>query len=612
MQDKKKVLCLYRVSTLKQVDKDKDDIPMQQQACQEFIATRPDWAFYKEISEKGVSGFKVSAKDRDAIQEIQKDALEKKFDVLLVFMFDRLGRKDDETPFIVEWFVQHGVEVWSVKEGEQRFDSHVDKLTNYIRYWQASGESIKTSMRTKTRLSQIVQEGRFRGGTAPFGYRLEKQGRMNKKNHELYEILIDDDEAAVVRLIYDLNVSKGYGSQRITTYLTNQGVKTRKGENFTSPTVSHILKNIAYTGVLRSGDTTSEIFPDLQIIDPDLFETAQELARQRTKKDDERRVPLNTIGNSLLSGNIFCGHCGARLIVTTNGKKCVKKNGEVKIVPRTRYVCYNKTRHKEKCNGQTGYTVSKLDKIIDSLVHQLFEQLTDVPREELVAKKYADQLAAYRISLLSAKETHQINVSEVQTFESEVLKVIRGESSINPDLLNKLHAEAKAKAEESARQVQEIEDKIKNDEETRISLSKQFERMTSWADIYDDCDIVTKKMIISHLMSAIRVSRDYEIEVDLTVEAENFGGIAHSLTEDFSSEINENSTPNDTVTHPKSLSHNTKEKADDCDNHQLFCGGDEGDRTPYLLTASQALSQVSYTPTFMRKYSILTAIQSGF
>ena len=29
----------------------------------------------------------------------------------------------------------------------------------------------------------------------------------------------------------------------------------------------------------------------------------------------------------------------------------------------------------------------------------------------------------------------------------------------------------------------------------------------------------------------------------------------------------------------------------------LICGGDEGDRTPYLLNAIQALSQVSYTPT---------------
>ncbi len=102
VNSKKRVLCLYRVSTLKQVDKDKDDIPMQKQACHDCIAAHPDWVLYHEISEKGVSGFKVSAEKRDAIQEIQQEALEKNFDVLLVFMFDRLGRRDDETPFIVE------------------------------------------------------------------------------------------------------------------------------------------------------------------------------------------------------------------------------------------------------------------------------------------------------------------------------------------------------------------------------------------------------------------------------------------------------------------------------------------------------------------------------
>ena len=39
---------------------------------------------------------------------------ESKFDILLVFMFDRLGRRDDETPFIVERFTKQGIEVWSV------------------------------------------------------------------------------------------------------------------------------------------------------------------------------------------------------------------------------------------------------------------------------------------------------------------------------------------------------------------------------------------------------------------------------------------------------------------------------------------------------------------
>ena len=249
MTETKRVYCLYRVSTLGQVDK--DDIPMQKQCCREF-AEQQGWTIVKEFSEKGVSGFKTSAKDRDAIQEIQRDAAEGKFDILLVFMFDRLGRRDDETPFVVEWFARNGIEVWSTVEGQQRFDSHVDKLMNYIRYWQASGESIKTSVRTKTRLGQIVQEGRFRGGTVPYGYRIEKQGRFNKRNHEVYEIVVDEAEAAVVRLIFQKYVYEGYGAQRLSHYLYENGMLNRKGVNFANTTLIKMIKNIAYIGVLKT------------------------------------------------------------------------------------------------------------------------------------------------------------------------------------------------------------------------------------------------------------------------------------------------------------------------------------------------------------------------
>lgn len=151
----KKVYCLYRVSTKKQVDKAKDDIPMQKIACTEF-AERNNWVITKEFYEKGISGFKVSAEDRDAIQDLKEAALNHEFDVLLVYMFDRLGRRDDETPFVVEWFVKQGIEVWSSQEGQQRFENQTDKLLNYIRYWQANGESVKTSMRLKTRMSQLI------------------------------------------------------------------------------------------------------------------------------------------------------------------------------------------------------------------------------------------------------------------------------------------------------------------------------------------------------------------------------------------------------------------------------------------------------------------------
>ena len=106
----KRVYCLYRVSTTQQVDVTKDDIPMQRIACRQF-AEKMGWSIIVEKEEKGISGFKVSASKRDAIQELKEAALNGEFDILLVFMFDRLGRIENETPFVLEWFAQHGIEV---------------------------------------------------------------------------------------------------------------------------------------------------------------------------------------------------------------------------------------------------------------------------------------------------------------------------------------------------------------------------------------------------------------------------------------------------------------------------------------------------------------------
>ena len=516
---------LYRVSTKKQLNLDadkKEDIPMQRKACREF-AERMGWTVGKEFEEKGISGYKVSANKRDAIQDLKDAALAGEFNVLLVFMFDRIGRIDDETPFVVEWFVKHGIEVWSVTEGEQKIEQHVDKLMNYIRFWQAAGESEKTSIRTKTRLGQIVQEGWFRGGTAPYGYRLEKKGRFNKRGHEVNEIVIDEDAARIVRQIFDLYVTKGYGSHRIGTYLKEQGILTRAGSNFTNVTIQHMLSNKTYMGILKSGETETDIFPHLQIIDSHTFEITQHILKQRSRDYADRRVPLNTKGSSLLSGNIFCGHCGARMTVTTNGKKYERKDGSVLVTPRTRYVCYNRTRHNHLCSGQTTYTVHRVDEIVNTVARSLFKQINDIPKKVLIEQRYASQLFELEGQLLQAETTYKINAMEVLAYEAEVLKIIRGESKLSQELLNKLYEEAKEKALVSNERVKELKAKIKASEHMRTELSQQYDTMMTWADMYDVCDMETKKMILCRLMKSVRVKRNYEIEIDLTTDCEQLG-----------------------------------------------------------------------------------------
>ena len=313
----KRVYCLYRVSTKGQVDK--DDIPMQKTACHEFAERQNEWVITKEFFEKGISGYKISAEDRDAIQDIKSAAENKEFDILLVFMFDRLGRRQNETPFVVEWFNQQGVEVWSTQEGQQRFESEADYLINFMRFWQANGESRKTSTRVKTRLSQLTAEGVYTGGATPYGYKLVPSGNFNKRGKELKDIVIEEDEAKIVQLIFEKTLREGIGSYQMADLLNSKQLRTHNGSKFQSNTINRILKNRMYCGYFISGETVSPHLPRIQIIDEHIFNQVQRILKQRsTKNDEKQQIAKTTRGSTLLSGNVYCAHCGGKMISTSH------------------------------------------------------------------------------------------------------------------------------------------------------------------------------------------------------------------------------------------------------------------------------------------------------
>ncbi len=223
-----RVLCLYRVSTEKQLyhtENNEADIPMQRKRCRKFC-DEMHWTIVCELQEEGISGHKVRAENRDRVQQIKEYARQGKFDILLVFMFDRIGCIADETPFVVEWLVRNGIRVWSSEEGEQRFESHSDKLINYIRFWQADGESEKTSIRTSNSLRILTEQGCFTGGLCPYGYSFVKSGRSNKRKQEVNDLAICKEEAYVVQLIFRLAARKVMAHSALPTNSTPSSSRT--------------------------------------------------------------------------------------------------------------------------------------------------------------------------------------------------------------------------------------------------------------------------------------------------------------------------------------------------------------------------------------------------
>lgn len=526
----KKVLCLYRVSTLGQVDP-KDDIPMQRRECLAFIEQHEDWVYYDERMEKGVSGYKVSAQKRDVILEIRAMAERKEFDVLLVFMFDRLGCREDETPFLVQWFIEQGIEVWSTREGQQRLDSRVDKLMNFIRFWQASGESEKTSMRVKAAHTQMTADGIWRGGRHPFGYRLVRNGRIGKRNRELYDLEIDPQTSPQVRLIFEMCCKEGIGTTRIANYMNEHYPDPNK--IWSKTTVLSLLRNPVYTGRMHMNDTLSEPNETLRLVSDDDFQFTQYAIKQRiqtrytwAREAENAKVPAghtktSVYGATLLAGLLWCGHCHHKLV----GSYCCKQM-KTHAYYRPIYRCYNGSTDAKECDGQTVYSAKKIEDAVLEIVRGYFtsirESVNSVWREQ--AKR---QMRSRNQAQIKAEER---NLAKLQrqgdALKREVLKALTGESGFDKELLQTMLVENREAIQAAEEAIAECR-REKEREEARLQyLSSQYQNIRDWAEVFDDASLDEQRMILSRIIERIDVDRNYHLTIRFFVTMEDFQHIA--------------------------------------------------------------------------------------
>lgn len=516
-----RVYDLYRVSTVGQVDH--DDIPMQRQACQEFVAQQDGWEIVKEFYEKGVSGYKVKTEKRDAILEIKADALAGKFDVLLVFMFDRLGRRDDETPFVVQWFVSHGIQVWSVKEGEQRFDTHVDKLLNYIRFWQASGESEKTSIRVRTKHQQMVLAGEYRGGLIPFGFDAVNLGRVNKKNKPVRDLVRNEEEAAIKAEVYHKIVDEGYGGNRIANWLNERGVKTKRGTTLWRATsVRAMIGNPIDRGQMHLGETLSEPIEALRIVDDYYFYKAIELIKERGKDIREgRKNALRTDAGGLLTGLIYCAECGQRLTIN-HCKRYVQKADVRREYHWDVYRCFRKINSRATCPGQSTYNAERVEEIVLDVVRSFFTRIRRIPQDTQIKAAMRREESTQTKALKDAEAAIDRASKAVAALEEEALKALTGESRLDFSIINQLMPKQKAALEQAREEYQRI--LLANQaEEERLSAKRlEIQKALEWAELFDQASREAKQMILQNIIERVTVGRGYAINIQFKITSQQF------------------------------------------------------------------------------------------
>ena len=501
--DAKRAALAYRVSTKGQVDH--DDIPMQKIACRKF-AQQQGWRVVQEKAEKGVSGSKVSASKRDVIQELRMAANNKEFDILLVYMFDRLGRIESETPFVLEWFVQHGIEMWSTHEGQQRIESHGDKLMNYIRFWQAAGESEKTSMRTRDRIRQIVSSGHYAGGFVPYGYRAVNKGRVNKRDQPVKDLEIDPEEAAWVREVFEKVANEGASGYAMARMLNERGLRTRQGAKFQSVNIRRLIRHEGYTGYIMTKAARSEFMPQLQIVDGDLFTKANERMDSRCKNAAENKNAAKKSGNpTLLAGIVVCAHCGAKMSAFLHTDRYKLADGSIREKVQAKYNCYQRGQHLRECDGQSLYLAERVDGVVLALVDQMFQQIKQEPYDRSIEQRIRQQDAEWNRKKQAAEKKIQAARHKQQRYEEEIVRCLDGQSAFSEAMLARLIQQAEAEVQQAKNEYAEL---LKNDSSrtTVQQIRKYYDEFLGWANEFDLASIPRKRTILAQLLEKVELS----------------------------------------------------------------------------------------------------------
>lgn len=536
----KKVRTLLRVSSRQQLYD--DDIPVQRAELVDYIARQPDWEFDGEYVEKAVSAYKNSVQDREALMQILEDAKKHTFDILLAYMSDRIGRREEYT-FYISTLNNLGVEVWTVKDGKLRSGEHIDKLLNYIRFWQNEGESRKTGMRVRDAQAEMVKAGKFVGGRAPYGYRLVDSGVLSNHGRLLKKLEISEKEAAVVRKIYSLYLHKGYGYEKIAKELNAEHIPAVTTERWRGGTVCSILKNPVYMGYFaihrrekgthckrldRKEWILSEVQnKDMVIIPQPDWERAQEIREARKKRLEESRkksvflyekqynVPFTPRGKLALLGIAYCGYCGRRLKSTGYSNHWTTKDGTEKVSCLGRYGC------PEKCRERSYYSQGFLEGIVFQVVREYLGRVKGIDMTGEVQKMKIWQEAG------SAKEEKKVMreiermTKDIRTLEEKLPEAIRGEYCFSAETLARMIGERQERLKGLRGHIVSVQRKRKQLLDADGVLEKFGTTMPDWDRVFTEADIPTKKMLLASLIERIDVEEE-DIRIRFRIRMEDF------------------------------------------------------------------------------------------
>lgn len=507
---KTKTKCyLYtRVSTSMQVDG--YSLDAQRDKLRKY-AEYEDMVVAGEYSDEGFSGKNIQGRHefQRMLQDIQdcKDGVE----YVLVFKLSRFGRNAADVLNSLQLMQDFGVNLICVEDG---IDSSKDSGKLMISVLSAVAEIERENIRTQTMAGreQKAREGKWNGGFAPYGYRLEKG-----------ELLIAEDEVDVIRTIFDRYIHTNDGVSGVAKYLNRQGFVKKLRQNGTIPGfsasfVKSIIDNPVYMGKIAYGRRRTEkkigTRNEMHVVEQSEFpvyegkheaiisEEDWNLAQEKRKINAYRREKVNDPTHAhILSGILKCPCCGKSLY--GNIAKAHSKD------KKTRYYYYCKntvTPTGHECTFRLNIEQMEMNRMVASIISAMVSD----PR-------FADAIKA---KIGSAVDTNDLE-KQLEALQAQLRQTLGTKARLERQMdgldvndpyydrkisdLQRRYDEQYGAIDEIEVQIDDVQSQIRSIRQEKISGDNIYRLLLAFDQVYEAASEVERKEFMRAFIERIEL-----------------------------------------------------------------------------------------------------------
>ena len=508
-----KVYTYTRVSTSMQVDGYSLDA---QKSRMKAFADYNGYEIVGEYEDAGKSG--KSIEGRLQFSQMMDDIKLGKDGVsyVLVFKLSRFGRNAADVLSTLQIMQDFGVNLICVEDG---IDSSKDAGKLMISVLSAVAEIERENIRVQTMEGRIqkAREGKWNGGFAPYGYKLVNG-----------ELIISEEEAEAIRIIFEQYVKTDMGANGITKYLEDHGIHKIIRQNgktplFDASLIRKILKNPVYCGKIAYGRRKTEKIHgtrnDYHLVEQDNFlladgihepivsEELWQSAQVKLLAQSKKYERVNTGKDAkihLLSGIVKCPVCGAGMY----GNKSVKhKKDGTKYKDFYYYGCKHRTMlHGYKCDYKKQINEDLLDNSVSEIIIKLVRNpkfasmMQDKINTQVDTSAIEQELANYEKQLRQAYSVKSKIIEEIDSLDPDDKHYINRKADLD-DRLYKMYDRIEA----VENQLISARAKKQSVEAEKLTSDNIYKVLICFEKLYAVMNDAEKRQLIEALVSEIQI-----------------------------------------------------------------------------------------------------------